>query len=119
MKANHLLPNSKRTSCYIHCVVFFYLQFYSRGGAPGSYSPKFESTSPTSFGDWASSVDLLPVPVEYQLMPIYEIIPSTWKVDNFSIQELYMNATEKYLASVLESISSIVNHTLLSFFCNT
>lgn len=48
------------------------------GGPPGAFGPQ-TSGSPTSFSTWASSVDLLPVPIEYTLKPISDIIPRSWK----------------------------------------
>lgn len=49
------------------------------GGPPGSFGPT-TSDAPSNFGDWASSVDLLPVPINYTLIPIYDALPNTWTV---------------------------------------
>lgn len=55
-------------------------QIITVGGAPGSFGPQDEYTDvPTNFGDWAQTVDLLPVPVDYQLRRIATIIPKAWK----------------------------------------
>jgi hypothetical protein len=48
------------------------------GGAPGSFGPS-SNEAPSNFGDWAATVDLLPVPVQYELGRIDEIIPDTWR----------------------------------------
>lgn len=59
------------------------------GGPPGSFGPS-SSEAPTNFGDWASSVDLLPVPIDYTLKKISEIIPSLWKsINGSSLQDLW------------------------------
>ncbi len=47
------------------------------GGPPGSFGPT-SSDAPSNFGDWASAIDLLPVPIDYTLQPIYDIIPEQW-----------------------------------------
>lgn len=49
------------------------------GGPPGSFGPT-TSDAPSNFGDWASNIDLLPVPIHYTLRPIYNIIPDSWKI---------------------------------------
>ena len=51
------------------------------GGPPGSFGPS-SSDAPSNFGDWASAVDLLPVPIEYTLKKISDIIPDAWKSAN-------------------------------------
>lgn len=49
------------------------------GGAPGSFGPT-DDTAPSSFGDWAATIDLLPVPINYTLGRIGDIIPSSWVI---------------------------------------
>lgn len=51
------------------------------GGPPGSFGPSV-SDAPSNFGDWASAVDLLPVPIDYKLRRISDIIPDTWNSRN-------------------------------------
>lgn len=51
----------------------------THGGPPGSFGPT-TSDAPSNFGDWASAVDLLPVPINYSLIPMYDAIPNTWTV---------------------------------------
>lgn len=59
------------------------------GGPPGSFGPS-SSEAPSNFGDWASSVDLLPVPIKYELKRISDKIPSEWKARNgTSLQSLW------------------------------
>ncbi|KYQ91949.1 hypothetical protein DLAC_07190 [Tieghemostelium lacteum] len=68
------------------------------GGAPGSYGPSDtpESTI-SSFGAWASSVDQIPVPIDYQLSAIGNIIPKTWVTRNGTqIRAIWYEAELKY-----------------------
>ncbi|KYQ92324.1 hypothetical protein DLAC_06287 [Tieghemostelium lacteum] len=66
------------------------------GGAPGAYSSD-ESGSISSFGAWASSLDQLPVPIDYQLGAIGNIIPKTWTTRNGTqILNLWLKAEAKY-----------------------
>eukprot|EP01133_Synstelium_polycarpum_P003854 gene3854-4454_t len=51
---------------------------FVKGGALGSFGP--DSNAPSSFGDWAKSVDLRPVPINPKLKYIGAIIPSAWTV---------------------------------------
>lgn len=61
----------------IFTVFLSYSQLYSYGGAPGAYGPSYDS-GPDSFGEWATTVDLLPVPIDYSLGAIGDIIPDAW-----------------------------------------
>eukprot|EP01133_Synstelium_polycarpum_P014217 gene14217-16768_t len=49
-----------------------------KGGALGSFGPDY--SAPSSFGDWAQSVDLRPVPIDPKLNYIGNIIPESWTV---------------------------------------
>lgn len=42
----------------------------------GSFGPG--SQSDNSWGAWAQTVDLLPVPIDYELKRIHDIIPPSW-----------------------------------------
>jgi hypothetical protein len=62
------------------------------GGPPGSFGP-IASDAPSNFGDWASNVDQVPVPIEYGLERIVEIIPSTWKTrSQVSVRDMWNSA---------------------------
>lgn len=68
------------------------------GGPPGSFGPDYTNNAPTNFGDWASYVDLLPVPVQFQLDDISNIIPETWRTrNNTSIKQLWSSAVDDFL----------------------
>ncbi|EGG16667.1 hypothetical protein DFA_07645 [Cavenderia fasciculata] len=67
----------------------------SRGGKLGSYGNDGE---PTYFGTWASSVDLNPVPIEYELSPIESLIHLDWMTkSNRSVKEMWKNAYNTYM----------------------
>ncbi|EGG15642.1 hypothetical protein DFA_10484 [Cavenderia fasciculata] len=63
------------------------------GGRPGCFAPGTNA----NYGSWTGSVDLLPVPVNYQLLPIRSLIPSLWKTQNgTSIKEIWTTAESFY-----------------------
>ncbi|KYR01389.1 hypothetical protein DLAC_01978 [Tieghemostelium lacteum] len=67
------------------------------GGAPGAYGPSDSDTSISSFGAWADSVDQIPVPVDYQLGAIGNILPKTWTTRNGTqICKLWYEAEAMY-----------------------
>jgi hypothetical protein len=71
----------------------------TQGGPPGSFGPDYSSDAPTDFGGWANWIDLLPVPIDYELGAIGNIIPETYLTKNgTSIKQLWQVAeTEFYL----------------------
>ncbi|KYQ89927.1 hypothetical protein DLAC_08497 [Tieghemostelium lacteum] len=62
-----------------------------QGGTPGAYG------SQTSFGEWAQSVDLLPIPIDSYLNPISTLFPSTWVLNGETYQKLWDDATLRIL----------------------
>ncbi|KYR00012.1 hypothetical protein DLAC_03509 [Tieghemostelium lacteum] len=76
----------------------------SKGGPPGSFNPS--KTGSGDFVYWAQSVDLLPVPVDYQLGLISQIIPPSWTVKNsdITIQKLWEQAEDFILNEQLKAI---------------
>ncbi|KYQ92323.1 hypothetical protein DLAC_06286 [Tieghemostelium lacteum] len=64
------------------------------GGAPASFNPSGDSVS--DYESWAQTVDLYPVPIDYKLDRIYNIIPKDWKSKNGSayIHDLWNKAEE-------------------------
>ncbi|KYQ91472.1 hypothetical protein DLAC_08439 [Tieghemostelium lacteum] len=75
-------------------------QVLATGGAPGSYSP--DGSGPSTYGEWAKTVDLVPMPIKYQVDFIGNIIPTSWKTPsgNFTkllwfeaLNSLYTNTT--------------------------
>ncbi|EGG23748.1 hypothetical protein DFA_05882 [Cavenderia fasciculata] len=66
------------------------------GGEPGSYSPDSPNQG-NMLQSWAKSLDFLPVPVEYKLSPIRDILPDDWKnADGNSIKDLWMQGETQY-----------------------
>ena len=66
------------------------------GGPPGSFGPS-TSDAPSNFGDWASNIDLLPVPIDYELESITSIIPDEWKLpDGTSIKSMWNQSALEY-----------------------
>jgi hypothetical protein len=69
------------------------------GGPPGSFGPAY-SEAPSNFGDWASSVDLLPIPIDYELESISTLLPSTWKAkpsnstSNQTVRQMWIEAEQ-------------------------
>jgi hypothetical protein len=49
----------------------------SYGGAPGTFGPT-NPNDPANWGSWAQTVDLLPIPINYKVARIYDIIPRSW-----------------------------------------
>lgn len=67
------------------------------GGAPGSFGPTTAANVPTDFGSWAETVDLLPIPVKYELEQISQVIPPSWKsVNDLSLRQLWLEAEDVY-----------------------
>eukprot|EP01132_Coremiostelium_polycephalum_P003337 gene3337-4183_t len=91
------------------------------GGAPGAYGPSTTAASISSFGDWASSVDLLPIPVDYELDAIGNIIPTTWLTrDGRSLRKLWHEAEELYYSKLTQIPPNMplveTNYRLMWFF---
>lgn len=72
------------------------------GGAPGAYGPA-EDSGPSSFGDWAATVDLLPVPIDYKLAAVGDIIPKEW-ITPFNVSVSYISYIFKFLFSFFDSL---------------
>ncbi|KYR01390.1 hypothetical protein DLAC_01979 [Tieghemostelium lacteum] len=87
----------------------------THGGAPASFNPSGDGVS--NYDDWASSVDLLPVPVDYKLARIYDLIPKDWKSKNGStyIHDLWDQA-EGLLSYNLAIETKKSNYTVYLYF---
>ncbi|KAF2070763.1 hypothetical protein CYY_007926 [Polysphondylium violaceum] len=48
------------------------------GGSPAAFSPAEDGQSSPGFKEWAHSIDVLPVPVDYQLYPIKMLFNNLW-----------------------------------------
>ncbi|EFA75955.1 hypothetical protein PPL_10531 [Heterostelium album PN500] len=68
-----------------------------RGGALGSFGPDY--TAPSTFSEWAKSVDLRPVPIDYKVGFVGNIIPPSWKaLVEQTICVSYINETGRCLS---------------------
>jgi hypothetical protein len=77
------------------------------GGTPGSFGPS--SQVDTNYGDWATNVDLRPVPISYELEPIANIIPPTWKNANGeSIQQMWLAGELLWIADKFRNTAPAV-----------
>ncbi|KYQ88511.1 hypothetical protein DLAC_11229 [Tieghemostelium lacteum] len=68
-----------------------------KGGNPGVFSPGEDSGD---FQDYAEGIDLLPVPVDYKLGFISDIIPRTWKIQNqplLSVRDMWIQAEDSLI----------------------
>ncbi|EGG19565.1 hypothetical protein DFA_00143 [Cavenderia fasciculata] len=73
----------------------------TNGGAAGSFAPSADG-APTTFGDWANSVDILPAIVNPQLQPIRSIIPEVWVTPSGEkVVDLWTKAEEEYYKRML------------------
>ncbi|KYR00895.1 hypothetical protein DLAC_02957 [Tieghemostelium lacteum] len=59
------------------------------GGPSGAYGPDIFGSN--NFGSWASSVDLLPVPIRKQYDLIVNLIPPQWKVKGTTTDQTIQN----------------------------
>eukprot|EP01133_Synstelium_polycarpum_P003856 gene3856-4456_t len=79
------------------------------GGAPGAYGPSNDN-GPTNFGEWAQTIDTLPIPVNAKLDFIHNIIPNSWKTPSHtSIREEWMTAENLYYQMKMGATQSF-NH---------
>ncbi|KAF2069656.1 hypothetical protein CYY_009025 [Polysphondylium violaceum] len=69
------------------------------GGAPAAFSPAQDGLTSPGFKKWTHSIDTLPVPLEYQLYPIREIIKKEWKNKHgVKLQETWKDAENIFYA---------------------
>ena len=84
----------------------------SYGGAPGSFGPQGGAGSaPNNWADWAGTVDLLPIPVNYQVDRVYNLLATNmnFSYQGFSIPQQWQAAEiayyEGYATSYYSGIS--------------
>ncbi|KYR01159.1 hypothetical protein DLAC_02268 [Tieghemostelium lacteum] len=66
------------------------------GGPLGAYGPS--DINPSNFNTWSQSVDLLPVPIDFDLFPTRDLIKKTWflKSLNVSLYDLWIRGEKLY-----------------------
>eukprot|EP01133_Synstelium_polycarpum_P011976 gene11976-13973_t len=80
------------------------------GGAPGSYGPS-KGDGPTTFGEWAKTIDMLPIPVNPRLEAIRNIIPRSWKTpDHKPVLSQWMSAENLYYQLNMGATNSITGN---------
>ncbi|KAF2069567.1 hypothetical protein CYY_009108, partial [Polysphondylium violaceum] len=67
------------------------------GGAPAAFSPASDGMSSPLYGEWTSTIDLSPVPFNYQLYPIRNLIKDAWTIldndgNNVKLKDLWEEA---------------------------
>lgn len=70
----------------------------SRGGAVGSFGPA-NGDGPSNWGEWAQTVDLEPVPINYKLGRIFNLIEGLQVksgVDQIDVAEAWERAEDEY-----------------------
>jgi len=80
------------------------------GGAPAAFSPSQDKSSGPGFMEWAQSIDVLPIPIDYQLYPIRYVINKNWvNKHGVKLQETWENAEQMFYA--MHNIDEDVNGT--------
>ncbi|KAF2071215.1 hypothetical protein CYY_007467 [Polysphondylium violaceum] len=78
------------------------------GGVPAAFSPAQDGASSPAFGEWAQSIDRLPVPIDYQLYPISHLINEEWTNQyGMNIKELWLAGEELFYATKSTSESEL------------
>jgi len=78
------------------------------GGVPAAFSAAQDGVSSPLFGEWAQSIDVLPVPIDYQLYPISFLINEQWvNQHGVNIKEYWDQAEEMFYATQLTSENEI------------
>ncbi|KAF2068367.1 hypothetical protein CYY_010307, partial [Polysphondylium violaceum] len=86
------------------------------GGIPAAFSPAEDGQSSPGFKEWASSIDVLPVPVDYQLYPIKMLLNSLWvNKHGVNIRALWEEAEISYYKGEAFSEEPNPNNPLVSF----
>ncbi|KAF2068653.1 hypothetical protein CYY_010023, partial [Polysphondylium violaceum] len=90
------------------------------GGIPAAFSPAEDGQSSPGFKEWASSIDVLPVPVDYQLYPIKMLLNSLWvNKHGVNIRALWEEAEISYYngeAFFNEGPNPLVSYSLIYQF---
>lgn len=70
------------------------------GGAPGSFGPMgdLSDSAPSSFGSWATTVDLLPVPIEFKFGSIGDLLPE--RAGGLNLRENWYRAVKKVVDGI-------------------
>eukprot|EP01133_Synstelium_polycarpum_P011977 gene11977-13974_t len=78
---------------------------FVKGGALGSFGP--DMNAPSSFGEWAKSLDLRPVPINPKLNYVGNVIPSSWTITKSKETNPCTNYTTCLSSQVMEHQLSV------------
>lgn len=81
----------------------------SYGGAPGSFGPPGGAGSaPTNWADWAGTVDLLPVPVQYKVDRIVNILSAKipYPVNGLNVTQKWLEAEANFYFTFVKAYQS-------------
>eukprot|EP01132_Coremiostelium_polycephalum_P011916 gene11916-14571_t len=88
-------------------------QIITYGGSLGAYGPS-KFTGESNFENFGETVDLQPVPVDYDLMAIRNIIPLSWNLKHRNARNLWIDWTYKN-----EEVEFPMTTSVPIFFVNT
>ena len=92
----------------------------TKGGAPGAFGPAEDNNAaPSTWSDWARSVDQLPVPINYQLALIYHVLPQANNSYGVPIPDCWLAGLLTYVLTAAQSLNVQVNYTITIFTGNT
>jgi len=88
-----------------------YSKIITYGGLPAAFSLAQDGVSSPGFSEWAQSVDMLPVPIDYQLYQIGNLINEKW-VNQYgvNIKQSWDKAEEMFYASQLTSKKEFIDN---------
>ncbi|KAF2074885.1 hypothetical protein CYY_003804 [Polysphondylium violaceum] len=87
------------------------------GGAPAAFTPSQDGASTPSFGEWAKSIDQLPVPIDYKLSPISQLINKEWiNQHGVNISDYWLQAEEMFYNINDWTTRSLTEYTLIMEF---
>eukprot|EP01132_Coremiostelium_polycephalum_P007407 gene7407-9102_t len=77
------------------------------GGLAGSFGPA-DDTGIVSFGEWAATIDEVPIPVNYTLLPIRSRIHPSWKTPKgLLVMDQWTSAEKMYYELMLQNPNGI------------
>ncbi|KAF2068486.1 hypothetical protein CYY_010189, partial [Polysphondylium violaceum] len=87
------------------------------GGTPAAFSPAEDGQSSPGFKEWAESIDVLPIPVDYQLYPIRVLFNSLWiNKHGINISQVWTEAEFDYYRMQNGHVSGNHSYSLIYEF---
>lgn len=93
----------------------------SYGGAPGSFGPPGgNGNAPSNWADWAGTVDLLPIPLDYKVDRVYNLLLK-YLIDGVNVSAQWAEAEivyyDSYASEYYASKSLFIPYPSLPFPC--